>query len=466
VIVTACGLRADLLEEARASGRAPAIAALCERANFAGTIATPAVDCLAAHASLFLGVPPGEHRIRGPASDVAAAAGSSFISAARSRGAATAAFLSRPLVARGQTGSELDFGFSTFDLPPIPRFSLAMFGDEAAALEPRRDDDATLAAALGWLAHAGTPFVLWVQLDALALESGAPDGPQLRTAAFDRIAVLDRAVARLRRELERAGRERRTCFILTADHGEALGEEGSFGHRMALDVVAHVPLIVADPEERERWRDPPADLTALGKRLIARFEGRVPPARPSPAPIDNANPFESDRPLALEFERDRLPLTEAAARSALPKLREQSAAHPDVLPIAESYLAALHALESPSDEEQAELRAARSKWLERVAFGMPHRPLAAALYARFGGEIGATPERREAAAEQAVRAAPWYFPAVRALAVSLSLKAPTRAAAVLEAFGRSAPLTPAARAEFTLQLEKTHLGGAPLRDPK
>ena len=456
MIVTACGLRADDLfdEQVQREFDAPSIAALRAESIFAGCIATPAVDCLAAHASLFLGVPPRDHRIRGPASDVAAAAGTSFISAARARGAATAAFLSRPLVARGPAGSEVDFGFALYDLPPIEHFSLSMFGDDAAALEPRRDDDVTLAAALAWLAHAGTPFVLWVQLDALRIEGDDPSGKR------SRLPSIDHAVAELRRELRRAGRDRHTCFILTADHGEALGEGDppAFGHRRPVDGVARVPLIVADPEERERWIDPPADLTALGARLMARFGGRVPALAPNRPPIEASNPFDFDGPLASEFERGRPPLDDAAARAALPHLREAIAANPDLLPIAEHYLAALHALDAPSDDEAAELRAARSKWLERVAFGMPRRPLAAALYSRFGGELGATPERREAAAEQAVRAAPWYFPAVRALAVSLEFKAPARAVAVLENFGASAPLTPAAREEFARQLAKTHLG--------
>jgi len=456
VVVTACGLRADLFEEACENGSAPALAQLRADAAGSATIATPAVDCLAAHASLFLGVAPNEHRIRGPASDVAAAAGASFIAAAKAAGARTAAFLSRPLVARGAAGGERDFGFALYDLPPIERFSLTSFGADAAALEPRRDDDATVAAALAWLAHAGTPFLLWIELDALALDTDAP-AERLRAAALGRIAVLDRAVAALRRELARADRDRRTCFVLTADHGEALGEQGNFGHRAALDAVVRVPLVVVDPEARDRWKGAaPRDLTALGARLCARFHDAAPNAAPPIAPpVDRGNPFECDRPLALDDERGRLPLDDGAARKELPRLRADVAANPDLLPIAERYLAALHALESATADEKGELVAARAKWLERVAFGLPHRPLAAALLVRFGSEVGTTPERREAAALQAVRAAPWYFPAVRALASELARGQPARALAAMEEFGVTAPLTPAARDAFAKNLEVT-----------
>ena len=68
VLVTACGLRCDLLEEACRSGATPALARLRADASFASTVTTPSCDCLAAHASLFLGARRPRHRR--PASDV------------------------------------------------------------------------------------------------------------------------------------------------------------------------------------------------------------------------------------------------------------------------------------------------------------------------------------------------------------------------------------------------------------
>jgi len=99
---------------------------------------------------------------------------------------------------------------------------------------------------------------------------------------------------------------------------------------------------------------------------------------------------------------------------------------------------------------------------------MPRRPLAAVLLARAGGELDVSPARREEAARAAVRAAPWYFPAVRALAVlqQQSLQ-PQRALATLERFGATAPLSPAARVEFEKQIELTrkNLGSGAARHP-
>jgi len=471
VLVTACGLRCDLLEEACRSGATPALARLRADAAFASTVTTPSSDCLAAHASLFLGARAAELGIVGPASDVLPARGSSWVAVAAARGARTAAFLSRMLVDRGDVDGESDFGFAALDLPPLGRFSVKTFGSDAAALSPRRDDEATLASALAWLHRAATPFVLWIELDALALETGAP-AERLREAAGRRLATLDRAIAAIRVELSRAGRDRRTTLVLAADHGEALGEDGSFGHRAPLACVACVPLWIVDPDAPDAWRGGAlASLADFAPRLLARWSGAPPPAASSggaSGALRTDHEFASTGPLALDYERGAPPLTEEEARARLPRIRADLAAHPEALPIAEHYVAALAALEAPSDDEERERRDANVRWLERVAAGMPRRPLAAVLLARAGGELDVSPARREEAARAAVRAAPWYFPAVRALAVlqQQSLQ-PQRALATLERFGAIAPLSPAARVEFEKQIELTrkNLGNGAVRHP-
>jgi hypothetical protein len=462
VVVTACGLRSDLLEEACTRGSTPALARLRADAAFAATVTTTSLDCLAAHAGLFLGARAAELGIVGPASDVLPARGSSLVATAAARGARSAAFLSRMLVDRGDAEGEPDLGFAQYDLPPIARFGRKMFGAEAAALSPRRDDDATLAAALAWLHGAATPFVLWIELDLLALETGAP-AERLRETAERRLATLDRAIAALRAELSRVDRDRRTTLVLTADHGEALGEEGAYGHRAPLACVACVPLWIVDPDAPGSWsRGSIATLADFAPALLARWD-RQPPsavapsaARPGPLAARLDHELAYDGPLPLDYERGTPPLTEEEARARLPQIRKDLAARPDALPIAEHYLAALSALESPSDDEAKELRDAQSRWLAALAAGLPRRPLAAALFARVGGDLDASPARREEAARAAVRAAPWYFPAVRTLAAlqQQSLQ-PQRALATLERFGAAAPLAPAARAEFEQQLERT-----------
>ncbi len=62
------------------------------------------------------------------------------------------------------------------------------------------------------------------------------------------LAFVDREVGFLRRTLEQAGMWDRMLVILTADHGEGLGEHGWIGHmKQVHEEAAHVPLIVHYP---------------------------------------------------------------------------------------------------------------------------------------------------------------------------------------------------------------------------
>src|SRR5687768_13464858 len=99
VVITVCGMRQDRLEAACASGRAPRLAKLRERASFAGTIDAASNDCREAHEALFR-----------PWSDRA------LPEQLLSAGYDTAAFVSRSEL-------DLELGFARFELPPIERFS-------------------------------------------------------------------------------------------------------------------------------------------------------------------------------------------------------------------------------------------------------------------------------------------------------------------------------------------------------
>jgi arylsulfatase A-like enzyme len=64
----------------------------------------------------------------------------------------------------------------------------------------------------------------------------------------DGIAYLDDQVGRLFGDLERIGRLANTVVIVTADHGEHLGEHGLYGHASSLyDAEIRVPLLIFLP---------------------------------------------------------------------------------------------------------------------------------------------------------------------------------------------------------------------------
>lgn len=67
----------------------------------------------------------------------------------------------------------------------------------------------------------------------------------------DGIAYLDEQLGRLFDDLDRAGRLANTLVIITADHGEELGEHGLYGHASSLyDGEIRVPLLIFPPGER------------------------------------------------------------------------------------------------------------------------------------------------------------------------------------------------------------------------
>jgi arylsulfatase A-like enzyme len=62
------------------------------------------------------------------------------------------------------------------------------------------------------------------------------------------IAYVDAEIARLTAELERRGQLDRTLLVITSDHGEQLGEHGLFNHGNSLyRPLLHVPLILRLP---------------------------------------------------------------------------------------------------------------------------------------------------------------------------------------------------------------------------
>ncbi|MFN7955559.1 MAG: sulfatase [bacterium] len=77
------------------------------------------------------------------------------------------------------------------------------------------------------------------------------------------IHYLDHHLGRWFAELEKRGLFDDTIVVITADHGELIGEHGTLGHHMALwQGVLHVPLIVLDPANRAQAGTRVADVVS------------------------------------------------------------------------------------------------------------------------------------------------------------------------------------------------------------
>jgi len=312
--------------------------ALCELAD-AGTRYTWAFATAPATApsvaSILTGLYPRSHGVSQHGRSVLGAEVPTLAAALREAGYATAAFVSNPVLERGK---RLDRGFDVYD-DEMPRHERNRPGYRERAARETTD------AALAWARSAPEPRFLWVHyqdphgpyeppgaapprdpprgevlplLDDDSGQGGIPayqalPGARTREAYASRydaeIRQLDRQIARLVRGLDGLGRP--PFAIATADHGEALGEDGYFfahGHSVGLDQI-RVPLLVrpAEPHAAVTVVQPvslvdvaPTLLAAAGLPAPERADGRE-----LPASLPGAAAEAADGPRALFAEHGR-----------------------------------------------------------------------------------------------------------------------------------------------------------------
>ncbi|MEJ1154590.1 sulfatase [Microbacterium marmarense] len=92
---------------------------------------------------------------------------------------------------------------------------------------------------------------------------------QLRKAYyFASVSYLDSQVARIIAALDASGQRENTVVLVTADHGEFLGDYGSYGKRSFLDAAAKIPLIASGPGFEPSIRDEPVSLVDVRPTLL------------------------------------------------------------------------------------------------------------------------------------------------------------------------------------------------------
>ncbi|RMH04497.1 MAG: hypothetical protein D6702_03080 [Planctomycetota bacterium] len=296
VLVTLDTTRADRYWAVAAADRATDL----ERGSRRFTAVRTAAGLTApAHASLFTGLPPSEHGLRNNGGVLAR--GDTLAARLRRAGYTT---LAAPSVLHLDPGFGFGAGFDHFAScegglrawlrPARPALLAKALLRLLGAGRPVRPGRETLAAARRlWLAApAARPRFLWVHLFEphwpYRPEGGAMAGPPWPEAPLpgfdrDRIAELrrlyDGEIRDVRRmlapfldalEADSAARGRRLVVVLTADHGEALGEHGASDHGdLPYEEGIRVPLWIRAPGLEPGEDDSPWSLTSVGLGLAS-----------------------------------------------------------------------------------------------------------------------------------------------------------------------------------------------------
>ena len=244
VLVSIDTLRADRLPMyGYAAGQTPALAAFAGESVLFERAFAHAPQTLPSHTSMFTGLLPFEHRVRDNLGFTLAPGQKTLASMFQGAGYATAGFVSA-FVLRPETG--VSQGFQTYDA------TLPAAASDASPAEILRAGPDTLAAATKWLdSRNDDRLFLFFHI----YEPHAPYTPPARFTLKDpydgEVAYSDELVGQLFAQLRKRGWYDNATIIVTADHGEGLGDHQEKEHGLFLyNETIRVPLMVKLPGGR------------------------------------------------------------------------------------------------------------------------------------------------------------------------------------------------------------------------
>ena len=210
------------------------------------TVIAPAPITLPSHSSIFTGLYPFEHGVRNNGNFYLAERFPTLATVLKARGYRTGAFVSSFILDRRYG---LDRGFDVYDDHMEGEYA------QVVALQAERRGDNT-ALALGRFVderakEPQAPFFAWLHLYD-PHEPYRPPRPFRDMFAQDpydgEIAFADAILASVLDRLRAAGLLDRTLVVVTADHGESLGEHGETTHSMFVyEGAIRVPLVLWRP---------------------------------------------------------------------------------------------------------------------------------------------------------------------------------------------------------------------------
>ncbi len=120
------------------------------------------------------------------------------------------------------------------------------------------------------------------------------------------IEAVDAALGTMLDSLRRHGLDRRTVVILTADHGEAFGEHGTYGHAATVyEELVRIPLWIHHPALAPRHIDDPVSLLDVAPTILDLFGAPIPGPwlGTSLRPALEGGGVRRDRPIPLDAGR-------------------------------------------------------------------------------------------------------------------------------------------------------------------
>jgi arylsulfatase A-like enzyme/Tfp pilus assembly protein PilF len=245
VFVTLDTLRADRLPAYGFKGvETPNLDAFASEGVVFDHVTTTVPLTLPAHSTLMTGRLPSQHGVRDNGGYFLGEEEETLAEKFKTAGYETGAFVAAwVLAAKWGIGQGFDTYSDAFDLSKYKTLSLGTV---------QKPGDEVMTDALAWLeTRKAKPFFAWIHL----YDPHTPYEPPepFKSKYADRpyigeIAYTDSVLGRLRDFLRTNNLLERTIVVLTADHGEGLGDHDESTHAFFVyDSTMHVPLIVRTP---------------------------------------------------------------------------------------------------------------------------------------------------------------------------------------------------------------------------
>ena len=227
--------------DAGAPSATPNIDALARQGVRFEHVLSPIPVTLPAHASMFTGTIPPYHGVHDNGQVLVDDANVTLAEVLKDNGFVTSAVIGA-LVLSSRFG--IDQGFDHYDPRPEPRM------DSERILE-RRGEDVTRLASECLDANHEQPFFLFVHYydPHTVYDPPAPFGERFADAPYaGEIAYVDQQIGLLVERFEQLELDDSTLVVITADHGEMLGEHGEQTHSyFVYEGAVRVPLIITGP---------------------------------------------------------------------------------------------------------------------------------------------------------------------------------------------------------------------------